>query len=262
MVADVRRVAATLDLHDLAGELAARPGSMLISMTELANIELSRRFDQSLNLRLTDGSRTHRFQFDHDRRDEVKAFTAALSAASERDVLDAVDSIDHDGKRSRLSFEQNLIETVEMPPPCWGATPHVSVADGRLFVDYIAPTGIGHGEMSVVYRSTDAEQDDFAAGRIDLPELCQRLVRTAWGTKPPARDDGTAGEEIGTQRAAERRKLERSLATCRARLDETRQNLGRGGSAEQTSRLDLERELEIKRVTLERQLGKLAELDD
>ena len=45
------------------------------------------------------------------------------------------------GIRELLVFEGDEIETVALPSPCWGATPHIALLDGRIFVEYLAPTG-------------------------------------------------------------------------------------------------------------------------
>jgi len=81
--------------------------------------------------------------------------------------------------RVMLSCQGTRIETVALPSPCWGATTHIAVSDGRLFVEHLAATRKFHMDMSVVYRSADDEQAGYDAGEFDLSELCERLVSAA-----------------------------------------------------------------------------------
>lgn len=79
-----------------------------------------------------------------------------------------------------LHYNGSPIETVALPSPCWGATPHVATTDGRLFVRHLAPTGKWHADKGVIYRATDEEQAKYEAGELDLEKLCQQLVFDAY----------------------------------------------------------------------------------
>ena len=189
MAADARRVAAELDPANLATESAARHGSVFIPGTDLCDVELGSRLDGLPDLRFESGTKKYRVQFDDHRHAEVEAFFAVLSATFIPDSPSETGEVIHVDKRTTLPFEGTAIEVVSLPSPCWGVTPYVAVADERLFVEYLAPTGLRHGEMSIVYRSDDDEQARFAAGELDMLELCQRLGRAVWGSTPPATGD-------------------------------------------------------------------------
>lgn len=258
MVNDVRQIEAQLDALNLAVELTAREGSFFVPAAGLSDVALSQRFDRLPDLRFSDGARTYRFQFDEGRTDEVQAFVEALAAMAETDASSESSHPDasytSSDARWILDFEGTSVTTAPLPSPCWGATPCVALNDGRLFVDYLAPAGAGHREVSIVYRSSDAEHADFVAGRLGLLELCQRLVEAAWGSPTPPTPEGNVLDHTHTHLGTSRRKLQIARDLRRTRLAEAQGDQGRGGSAEQLDRLERIQRLETEQAAFEQAL--------
>ena len=250
MVEGVRRVEAVLDPSDLRGEVATRDGSFFVSAPDVAQVVLGRRFDQLPDLRFADGERTYRFQFDEGRSDEVAAFAQALSALPPSVRPAAANT---SNERPVLWFEGNAIRTVALPSPCWGATPHIALIDGRTFVQYLAPTGVHHAEAVVVYQATYDEHCDIVFGRTGELQLCQRLIHEAWGSTPPPVGDPWRTEATAADRTSSIAQLEKALALCITRRELLEQNQG-GGSAEQQDRQERIHRHEVEQATFERAL--------
>ncbi|MFK7918866.1 MAG: hypothetical protein AB8G14_12355 [Ilumatobacter sp.] len=149
------------------------------------------------------------------------------------------------------------VETVALPSPCWGATPHVAVADGRLYVQYLAPIEANQDEKMVVYRSTDREQVAFVAGRLDLLVLCQRLGRTAWGITPAASPVDPTAAPVRARITRERTTLQGALDLSEPLLAALIHEQVGGGSAEQIARLERIADLESDRTEIQRRLDNL-----
>lgn len=268
------RVAATLDPNNLALEVAAHDGSWFISRTEISNVVVSLPISQLPRLTFADDKRRYRFQFNEGRLKEVEAFGDALSAlaivptpatpapptgpatgSGGSELLPGAPSTE--GERNdgawMLAFDGRSLKTIALPSPCWGATPYVGVVNARLFVRYQAPGANHHVDQSVVYRATDDEHGDFVSGRTALLELCQRLVNAAWGSTPPPTLNGAVSDQV----VASRRLLEKAVALRQARLAEAQRDLGRGGSAEQTDRLERILRAETEQQAFERALSLL-----
>lgn len=261
MVEQARATATALDANDLPGELAARAGSMFIPASDLMEVELSKRFDQLLTLHFTGDESSHRFQFDVERLAEVEAFVAGLARLAVTDASGRPGQSSRRHERSSMSSDPGGVETIALPSPCWGATPHVAVADGRLFIEHLAPIEANRGERLVVYRSTDDEQVRFVSGRLDLLILCQRLMRTAWGITPAATPIDPMAAPVRARVNAERSTLEHALAICAELLKrlQTEQGgehgPGQGGSAEQIARWERILDLEADQTEIERKLA-------
>lgn len=251
MVENVRLVEDVLEPSNLASELATRDGSFFVPAADVAHVVLGCRFDSLPDLRFADGARNYRFQFDEGRIDEVEAFVRVLSSLPESVRPAADDGHDED---PFLLYEGQLIRTVALPSPCWGATPHIALVGGRVFVQYLAPTGVHHGEAMIVYRSTYDEHCDIAYGRTDVLQLCQRLVQAAWGATPWPVVAATREELTEAERAASIGKIDQALMLCVARRKNAEQDLGRGGSAEQLDRQERIHAHEIEQAAFKRAL--------
>ena len=174
MVETIRVIERTLDPTNLAAEAEHRPGSLFVAGPSLQNITLERRFDGALDLCFEDGNGKHQVQFDEKRRDEVDTFVDQMRSLSQPAPPD----------HGVLLYEGTPIETIALPSPCWGATPHLADADGRLFVEHLAPTGKTHADKRVVYRSNEEEQASYVAGELDLQQFCEGLVFDAYQWSP------------------------------------------------------------------------------
>ncbi len=241
MVENVRRVEAELDPSNLDRELATRDGSVFVPVADIKHVVLGRRFDQLPDLRFTDGTRNYRFQFDEDRGDEIEEFAQALSSLPE---LVRPETDDGSDDHPFVLFEGTVTRTVALPSPCWGATPHIALTDGRIFVQYLTPTGVQHGEAMTVYESTYEEHCDIAYGRTELVQLCQRLIQAAWGATPLPVTESPFSELAEADRAASVDKITRALTLCIARHED----------AEQLDRLERLREHEVEQAAFERAL--------
>lgn len=254
MVEQAKATAAALDDGNLQHELATRSGSLFIPASELVEVGLSRRLDTTLTLHFTGGGSSRRFQFDVERLGEVEAFIAGLARLAVTDPPDTPAKPKRRSGTSSASTGPSGVETIALPSPCWGATPHVAVADGRLYVEHLAPTGKNHGEQIVVYRSTDEEQVKFVSGRLDLLVLCQRLGRTAWGITPAAAPIDEFSAPVRARLTSEPSTLERALVMSAELIEKCKQEQGRGGSAEQVARLERILDLEADQVEIWRKL--------